>query len=238
MSLTGVNASAHSIAHILSSIGESITTRLLALAEDKLGAAPVPYAWLAAGSLARYEQTAKSDQDNCLLLADAYDADEHGTYFEELARFVSDGLDACGYVYCPGDVMATNPQWRQPLAVWTRYFDRWIDQPEPMALMLSSIFFDLRCLHGRHDLFDELHGHVAAKARKNAIFHAYMTANALNHQPPLGFFRNFVLVKDGEHDDTLNLKHNGIVPIVDIARIYALAGGIGAAASRRSSSFW
>ena len=42
--------------------------------------------------------------------------------------------------------MATNPEWRQPLAQWKRYFDRWIEQPEPKALMLSCVFFDLRLM--------------------------------------------------------------------------------------------
>ncbi|MDX1605618.1 MAG: putative nucleotidyltransferase substrate binding domain-containing protein [Candidatus Competibacterales bacterium] len=226
VSLIDGNATAHSAGHVISTIGEAITTRLLALAEAELGPPPVPYAWMAAGSLARYEQTALSDQDNGLLLHDDYDPERHGDYFERLARFVCDGLDACGYVYCPGDVMAMNPQWRQPLATWQRYFDRWIEQPDPKALMLSSIFFDLRPLHGDTDLFHRLSTHVLTKSRKNRIFLAYMTANALTHQPPLGFFRNFVLIKDGEHDRTLDLKHNGVVPIIDLARIYALAAGV------------
>ena len=50
-----------------------------------------------------------------------------------------------------------------------------------------------------------------------------MTMNALSRQPPLGFFRNFVLIKGGEHDQTFDIKLNGIVPIVDLVRVYALA---------------
>ncbi|WP_293652447.1 putative nucleotidyltransferase substrate binding domain-containing protein [Thiolapillus sp.] len=53
-----------------------------------------------------------------------------------------------------------------------------------------------------------------------------MVRNALTHRPPLGFFRDFVLVHDGQHDDTLDLKHSGLVPIIDMARIYALAEGL------------
>jgi CBS domain-containing protein len=32
-------------------------------------------------------------------------------------------------------------------------------------------------------------------------------------------------VRHGEHRDAVDLKHSAIVPIVDLARIYALAGG-------------
>jgi len=34
------------------------------------------------------------------------------------------------------------------------------------------------------------------------------------------------LVHDGQHNDTLDLKHTGIVPVTDIARMLALSGGI------------
>ena len=59
-----------------------------------------------------------------------------------------------------------------------------------------------------------------------------MAGNALAHAPPLGFFGNFAPIRGGEHDRCLDLKHNGVVPIVDIARIYALKGGIGAVNTR------
>lgn len=228
LNLVDANASARGIGHVISSIGEAITCRLLQLAEGKLGPPPVPYAWLAGGSLGRLDQTAISDQDNCLLLSDEYDPEVHSDYFEQLSKYVCYGLNACGYVYCPGEVMAMNPQWRQPLATWKRYFAGWIDQPEPKALMLSCIFFDLRTLYGDHSLLRELSDYVLAKSKGNSIFLTYMTANALAHQPPLGFFRNFVMIRGGEHDHTLDLKHNGVVPIVDLARIYSLAHGLNA----------
>jgi CBS domain-containing protein len=92
--------------------------------------------------------------------------------------------------------------------------------------MLSSIFFDLRVIHGDKQLLRSLVDRVLEQTRNNQLFLAHMTANALHHRVPLGFFRDFVLVHDGKHDDTLDLKHNGIVPIIDMARIYALAEGI------------
>jgi CBS domain-containing protein len=54
-----------------------------------------------------------------------------------------------------------------------------------------------------------------------------MVGNALKHRPPMGFFRKFVLIRDGEHDNTFDVKHRGIVPITDIARVLALAEGSG-----------
>jgi CBS domain-containing protein len=94
VSLAGGGATAQSIGHVITALGDAVTTRLLQLTEEHLGPPPVPYAWVAAGSQARNEQTARSDQDNCLLLDDAYDEAQHGDYFRELSKRVCDGLDA------------------------------------------------------------------------------------------------------------------------------------------------
>ena len=116
----------------------------------------MPYAWIVLGSQARLEQGPGSDQDNALVLSD--DATpEHATWFASFASFVVDGLVACGYPPCPGGIMATNPQWRQPLREWRRMFARWLDEPTPEAVLRSAIFFDLRLLHGDSNLVDALH---------------------------------------------------------------------------------
>ena len=218
-------ATADQVGQAISAITDAITRRLLEIAEAQLGPPPVPYAWMVGGSQARREQTSYSDQDNALLIAD-HMKPEDDAYFAALASIVNDGLNACGYVYCPGDVMARNPKWRQTLRIWKKYFNTWIQRPEPMALMLSSVFFDLRPVHDPEGLFEEIHDQVLNLSKDNRIFIAYMAANAVKNRPPLGFFRNFVLIQGGEHDHTFNIKHRGIVPIIDLARVYALSSGI------------
>ena len=221
------NTPARQMGEIISMISDAITRRLIALAETKLGPPPVPYVWLAGGSQGRNEQTAHTDQDNAILIADTMQ-DEHEAWFTELSRFVCDGLNTCGYIYCPGEAMASNPRWRKPLSTWRAYFNDWIERPQPRSLMLSSIFFDLRPVHGDSGLFEELQQTVLQLARGNRIFIAHLVSNALSHRPPLGFFRNFVLIHDQKHDHTLDIKHRGVVPVVDIARTYALSEGIAA----------
>ena len=230
--LVGSGVDAHHIGRIVTNVTDTLTRRLTQLAEEQFGPPPVPYLWLACGSQGRQEQTGVSDQDNCLILDDTYRPDEHEAYFRQFARYVSDGLDACGFYYCPGDMMATNPRWCQPVSVWRGYFDQWIDKPDPMAQMLASVMFDLRPITGETSLFEGMYAETMQKAKKNSIFRAHMIANSLNHVPPLSFFRGFALIRKGEHKDTLDLKHNGVVPIVDLARAYALEGAITAANTR------
>lgn len=224
--LVGSGVAPHQVGHVITSLSDALTVRLLTLGEQKLGPAPVPYLWLACGSQGRREQTGVSDQDNCLILHDSFIAADHDTYFKDLAQFVSDGLDEAGYFYCPGDMMATNDRWRQPVAVWRSYFQKWVSRPDPEAQMLASVMFDLRAIHGDKALFEGLQQETLALAEKNSIFRAHMAANSLKHTPPLGLFRGFALIKSGEHKNTVDLKHNGVVPIVDLARMYALEGGI------------
>lgn len=225
MQLINMGGSAEHVGKAITAVTGAITRRLIEMAEEKFGPPPVPYAWIAGGSQARFEQSSHSDQDNALIISDEMTS-EHEVWFESLANFVCDGLNDCGYIYCPGDAMASNPKWRQPRKVWAGYFESWINTPEPMALMLSSIFFDLRAIHGDKQLLKSLRQQVLSQTRNNQLFLAHMSVNALHHRPPLGFFRDFVLVHDGKHDDSLDLKHNGIVPIIDMARIYALAEGV------------
>jgi CBS domain-containing protein len=209
------------VTRLITDIADTATRRLLALAEAELGPPPVPYLWAACGSQGRQEQTGVSDQDNCLILDDAV-TDDQRPYFAALARFVCDGLNTCGYVYCPGEMMATTDRWRQPLGVWRSYFDGWIAKPSPEAQMLASVMFDLRAIGGTTSLLEGLQRQTLAKAARNSIFVAHMVSNAMKHTPPLGLLRGFATIRSGEHKNRLDLKHNGVVPVVDLGRIYAL----------------
>lgn len=230
--LAAAEVSAYNCGRMLTAITDAITVRLLQLAQARLGPPPVPYVWVAAGSQARAEQTARSDQDNCLVLDDDYDPVAHRAYFQELAASVCDGLAACGYVHCPGEMMAMTDAWRQPARQWRAYFEKWVNTPEPRALMLTSVFFDLRAVHGEAGLLDSLRRDVLASTRINRIFQAHMASNALGHAPALGMFGRLAVGRSGEHAGTLDLKHEGLVPIIDLARVYALASGAQAVNTR------
>ncbi len=213
------------IGRLVTLITDAFTTRLIQLAEQSLGPAPMRYAWVVFGSQAREEQTARTDQDNGIVLERDTDADE-AVYFAKLSDFVCEGLDKLGYVFCPGEIMALNLKWRVSLTRWKQHFDSWIDEPEPKSVMYCSIFFDIRYLYGDKQLVQDLQNHASTRAMENRIFRRFMATNALLHKPPLGFFRRFVQEDDGSHSEGLNLKHRGIVPITDLVRMRALESGI------------
>ncbi len=229
--LVGAGNRHETVTRLITDIADAVTRRLLAQAEEKLGPPPVPYLWLACGSQGRQEQTGISDQDNCLMLDDSV-TEADMPYFAALARYVSDGLDQAGYFYCPGDMMATNPRWCQPLHVWRSYFRRWIDTPSTEAQVLASVMFDLRPIGGTRTLFADLQRETLELAARNSIFVAHMVSNSLKHTPPLGLLRGFATVRSGEHKNHIDMKMNGVIPVVDLGRIYALRGQLDSANTR------
>ncbi|MFP5401260.1 MAG: DUF294 nucleotidyltransferase-like domain-containing protein [Gammaproteobacteria bacterium] len=223
--MVGEDASSHMVGSAMAAIGRSFKQRLLELAETELGPPPVPYCFLALGSMARQEQLIVTDQDNALVLDNRFDPARHDAYFKALAAFVSDGLARCGYSYCTGGVMATNARWRQPLQVWERTFSDWIERPTPESLLNAGIFFDLDGVWGRTEWADRLRELIARKAKGNARFLACMARNALLRTPPLGFFKDFVVESDGRHTRAINIKRRGTAPLADLVRVHALAIG-------------
>ena len=215
------------VPRVLTMITDTITRRLIGLAQEQLGPPPAAFAWLAFGSQAREEQSLKTDQDNGLVYADDAPpgADE---YFRKLAHFVCDGLDACGYVYCPGKIMATTDDWRQPLSGWLKHFSAWARLPDPQAVLRVSIFFDLRAVCGDRDLV----AHIREALRRcgsgtgKAVFLSALARQAAGYDVPLGFFRRFVLQSKGEHRETLEIKAAGLMPLTDLVRVRALQGGV------------
>ena len=219
------DARADEIGRVLTLLSDSLTRRLLTLGETLYGEPPFAYSWIVFGSSGRMDQTAGSDQDNGMILAQQ-PTDEQDLYFKKLAQYVCYGLDACGYIYCPGEIMAQTDKWRVSISAWQKYFDRWINSPDPQALLHTAIFFDMRNVVGSSELFEQLQQRVLTKTKGNQIFVAAMAGNAVASKPPLGFFGKFVLERDGEENKVLDLKHRGVALINDIARIYALAEGL------------
>ena len=72
--------------------GDAIERRQIEIVEAEMGPPPVPYCWVVLGSQGRHGQGLSSDQDNAMILSDAYrpEQPEHAEYFAELARRIRD----------------------------------------------------------------------------------------------------------------------------------------------------
>lgn len=228
-SLIEEGAKAGNITRMITVLNDIIIEKLLSMLLAKMGPPPMPFCWILMGSEGRREQTFHTDQDNALVYRDPQNADEAAAaeaFFTAFSEAAISHLGRCGYPPCPAEMMASNAKWRKPFAEFRDYFESMILLPEPEAVLHSTIFFDFRPGWGRMDMGEELRRHVTLHARREEVFLRHLARDCLTARPPLSFFRNLLVEKDGEHKDTLDLKTRGLVPFVDFARLFALKSGI------------
>ncbi len=223
--LLGCGAHPHYITRMISSVCDTATVRLINLAEEKLGPAPVPYVFMALGSQGRQEMTIASDQDNAIVYAlplDPAAQPQVETYMNELSSFVCEWLERAGYPLCPGGVMARNPKWCKSISVWKQYFSKWINLPEPQQLLEFTIFFDFRPVYGSMELAQDLRRHVFEELRTTPAFYPHFAQNSLLFKPPSRLLGRILPgTTGGDHPGLLDLKE-ALIPIVSFARLYAL----------------
>jgi CBS domain-containing protein len=227
--LIGEGAKAGNITQMIAILNDHILERMLTLLEQELGAPPVPYCWLLLGSEGRREQTFKTDQDNAIIYSDPEDetqAQAAAAYFKAFAAKAIDHLVNCGYPLCPGEVMAVNPLWCQPLSSWKRYFERWVSEPDPQELRYATIFFDFRAGFGETALAESLRTHLNQHIKGRDLFLFHLARQSMETRAPLSFFKNFIVERDGEHKNRLDIKKQGLTPFVNFARVLALKFGV------------
>ncbi len=125
---------------------------------------------------------------------------------------------------------ASNRLFVRSLESWQHAARSWIADPtQEKALVLTSLLVDSRPVWGVHT------GTPVADtfrlAPTNPALLRMLARFALSYRPPTGFFRGFVVEHTGEHRGQLDLKHGGILPIVDLARWAGMAAGVTSAST-------
>ncbi len=219
------------LSSMISEINDTLIRRAIRLSLDELMEkgmqTPVSFCWLALGSEGREEQLLRTDQDNAILYADTgHESKAVVEFFQELGKRVVDVLVEAGFERCPGDVMASNPKWNQPLSEWKSYFNGWIREPENIAVMHTNIFFDFRPVYGDESLAGDLKTYIFELLKTERLFLSFMARNATQNPPPLSFFRNVVVERSGEHQDAFDIKARAMTPLADAARVLVYDLGI------------
>jgi CBS domain-containing protein len=209
---------------IVSVVADALVRRLLDLAVGEAGPPPAPFAWLALGSLARREGVPSSDVD-CAIAWDGDDRDPAiRAYVERVARRVLDGLEACGLRADPKGATAAHRLFARSLDAWSAAVESWFADPtQRKALILVSIVGDSRPVWGAQRVAPLAARLRAARSRPGLL--RLMARFALSHRPPTGFLRDLVVEHSGAHKGRLDLKHGGLLPIVDLARWAGMAAG-------------
>ena len=210
------------IARVVSSELRGMTRRatelcIAAMEADGHGRPPADWCVIVLGSGGRGESLLGADQDNALIHT-GNDADDD--WFAEFGRRLADLLDTGGIPRCKGDVMVSNPQWRGSLSDWNSRINDWLRRANPQDLLRVDIFFDLMSVAGNTELARRVHTEAVFAASKSPAFLGLLAQSTRSVAPRFSLLGRLP-VEEGR----TNLKRDGLLPLVSLARTLALKVG-------------
>lgn len=237
IALHDARVAAEHVAAVRSVVLDALTRRLVELAVRDAGDPPVPFTWFALGSLARREALPSSDVDSALAWEDespeasGRDPGQVAGYLGRVAQAVDEGLRACGMSPDAHGASAANPLFARSLASWHRAARSLSEDPtQEKALILVSVITDSRPVWSTRGSVTS--GLWEARPYPDHPYLLRLLARfALSFRPPTGFLRDFVVEHSGERRGQLDIKHGGMIPIVDLARWAGMAAGIASAST-------
>jgi CBS domain-containing protein len=170
------------------------------------------------GSEGRGEQLLKTDQDNGLLIREGFAAPDN---LNALCQQFSEALASFGYPPCPGNIMVSNPMWCKGEAEFGQMTRQWLIMPDGDSLMNLAIFMDAHPVCGDAHLLQEVQARLMQLATDNDAVLARFAAVIDAFGSSTGWWNR--LLGLGDADERLNLKKEGIFPLVHGVRSLALA---------------
>jgi CBS domain-containing protein len=221
-----INADAQSLIQLIAHFNDALTQQLIFILDRHHNVRlPSGAAFLALGSEGREEQTLRTDQDNAIVFRDDF-SPEKRSEVQRFAESVVAALESVGVPLCPGNMMASNPDWCHSLSEWKQLVEQWITAPGPDETVHFGVFQDLRVLHGEKSFEDELRAHICECARRDSIFFPSMARNIVRFKPPIGMFGRLLVEKKGAQRGKLDLKKGGIFALTKGISLVALETGI------------
>ncbi|MGO9014357.1 MAG: putative nucleotidyltransferase substrate binding domain-containing protein [Dissulfurispiraceae bacterium] len=206
IAMTGPNF--FDLTRMLCSVHDAIVYKVIRILIDDHAADQL--LWVHMGSSGRKEEILATDQDNALIYL--------GDNPAALANNINESLAIIGLPKCPGNYMASNSMWNQPLPVWKEYFKQWFSDPIPYHLRYLSVFLDMRPIYGETALYNELLESIKHAVKAETL--KLMAEDAIEIRPPLGIF-GIQGLRQG-----VDLKTYGIYPIINGARVLAIDSGV------------
>ena len=220
------NADAQSLIQLIAHFNDAFTRRLIFILDLCEGVTlPAGAAYLSLGSEGRQEQTLRTDQDSAIVYSDDF-SPEQIAGVRQFAERIASALESVGVPLCPGNMMASNPEWCHGLFDWKQLTERWIARPDPESMVRFGVFQDLRVLHGEVLFEDELKRHICECTRKNSLFFPSMARNIVRFKPPMGMFGRLLVEKKGDQRGKLDLKKGGLFALTRGIGLIALEAGI------------
>ena len=222
-SLLRHGARPHNITGLITELLEKITNTVVEIFEEKNGTAPVPYSLFFFGAGGRHELTLSFKVKMGIVYQDVFSSGQQAeldAYFNLLAETLNSSMLACDLTGKARCLKADNIQ---GVSSWQEQFKKW---GTGAGTGQDSGFFDMRAIRGEHERVNSLRQQIIKRAAQFRGLMEALAADTLQIKPPLGFFKDFVVEKGGEHKNELDIYNKGIKPLVGCARIFGLEKGV------------
>jgi CBS domain-containing protein len=216
----------HDIVVMMSLINRDIHRRVLELVRQDMGEPPVPFCVYVTGSHGRLENLLVPDQDHGMVIADSPEDHQYDDYFIEYSGRVSEMLDQAGFVFCPGNIMCSNPLWRKSLTEWKVQVRYWFDAQVRELGRFCTVLFDAAPIYGDPALFHQMRDHAFSLLARHREVLLVMHEEEGGHRVPTGWLGRFITEKVGVHKGELELKRSGLIFVIEGIRILSLMHGI------------
>jgi CBS domain-containing protein len=214
------------IGRVISVVADALVRRMIELAIESKGTAPAEFTWLALGSHGRRETVPSSDVDSGMAWKDESEQESsEGVvgYMRTIAGDVEDCIRVVGWRLDPHGVTASSEFSASSMDTWRRSIGHWLQNPgDEKVLIATSILLDGRTVYGPAELDPRA---ILLEPENRAALLPSMLRLALAQKVPTGFRGNISVEDSGEHSGTFDIKHGGLLPVVDIARFAALKAG-------------
>jgi CBS domain-containing protein len=224
------------ISEVISAVTDALVRRVIELAIETEGPPPADFCWMALGSHGRREPVPSSDADSGMAWRDAPEDDpltsgarralasnQTKNYMSGIAASVSDCIRVLGWSLDANGVTASGFA-SSSIEDWRHSIGTWLAKPSDNKVLIAiSILLDGRIVYGDRGLDVK---RMLFETGDRQMLEQWMLRLALAAKPPTGFMRNIVVEGSGERRGTFDIKHGGLLPIVDLARYAALKGDI------------
>ena len=214
------------VSAVISAVADALIARIIELAIDSQGPPPAEFCFMSLGSHGRREPVPSSDVDSGMAWRNVPDSDALSSnasrslatvrtteYMHGIAASVADCVRVVGWRLDPHGVTASGTFSASSIEDWQRAIEQWLAHPtENRVLIATSILLDGRIVYGPQRGLDVKQ--LLFEAGSRDVLERWMLRLALAAKPPTGLRRTF------------DIKHGGLLPIVDLARYAALRAGI------------
>jgi CBS domain-containing protein len=212
-------------------INAVLAERLVWIASQEMARAgrsapALPTCWLFFGRAGRRESLTPAAPWLGLVYADPPPGaeEEVGKYFSTLVGKVAAKLQACGLRAGPGAAGTARGAACRTLSEWREFYVGLIRDPIGSAIYSAREYLDFQVVGGDRPLGLTLKEVLFEELGRSEVFIPVLANDTLANLPPLTFYQGSVIESDGALRRTLDVEQAALTPVVDAARVLALAG--------------